>query len=91
MLAKSKLGSAIGLWRDRSGARLSLATNSPVTWQARMRSSTITGVLLASDSSKAISTVSTIVGRLGRGSSSQTCDFMAKAWLRSCMMLAPSP
>ena len=56
-----------------------------------MRSSSITGVPLASESSKPFSTARTIAGRLGRGSSSQTCDFMAKAWLRSWMMLAPSP
>ena len=49
------------------------------------------GVLLASDSSNAFSTTSTMVVRFGRGSSSQIDDFMAKAWLRSWMMLAPSP
>ena len=32
-----------------------------------------------------------IVGRSGRGSSSQICDFIANACVRSCMMLAPSP
>ena len=37
------------------------------------------------------STMSVMVGRLGRGSSSHIWDFMANAWLRSCMMLAPSP
>ena len=56
-----------------------------------MRSSSITGVPLASESSNPFSTARTIAGRLGRGSSSHTCDFMAKAWLRSWMMLAPSP
>ena len=52
-----------------------------------MRSSSITGVLLASESSKPVSTASTIDGRLGRGSSSHICDFIAKACERSCMML----
>ena len=56
-----------------------------------MRSSSITGVLEASDSSKPFSTACTIDGRLGRGSSSQICDFIAKAWLRSCMIEEPSP
>src|SRR6185369_13473902 len=61
------------------------------TWQARMRSSIITGVLVASESWKLFSTRSTIVGKLGRGSTSQTDDFNAKAWLRSWITLAPSP
>ena len=56
-----------------------------------MRSSSITGVLLASDSAKPCSTMSTMVGRFGRGSSSHICDFIAKACVRSWMMLAPSP
>ena len=56
-----------------------------------MRSSSITGVLEASDSSKPFSTISTIFGRLGRGSSSHTCDFIAKACERSCMIDEPSP
>src|ERR1039458_10409183 len=54
-----------------------------------MRSSSITGVWLASDSAKPCSTARTIEGRLGRGSSSHICDFMANAWERSCMMLEP--
>jgi hypothetical protein len=37
------------------------------------------------------STMRTIVGKSGRGSVSQIYDFMAKAWLRSCMMEEPSP
>jgi hypothetical protein len=57
--------------------RLSLAANSPVAWQARMRSSSITGAWLASDSSKPFSTMRTIVGRSGRGSMSQIEDFSA--------------
>ena len=56
-----------------------------------MRSSSITGVLEASESWKAFSTVSTIVGRFGRGSISHSCDFIAKAWVRSCMIEEPSP
>ncbi len=56
-----------------------------------MRSSSITGLLEASESSKPRSTISTIFGRLGRGSSSQICDFIAKAWLRSWMIEEPSP
>ena len=56
-----------------------------------MRSSSITGVLEASDSSKPFSTMLTIVGRFGRGSSSQICDFIANAWVRSWMIEAPSP
>ncbi len=60
-------------------------------WQARIRIISITGVALASESSKPRSTIRTMVGRSGRGSSSHICDFIAKAWVRSCMMLAPSP
>jgi len=56
-----------------------------------MRSSSMTGVFEASDSSKPFSTILTMVGRFGRGSSSQICDFIAKAWLRSWMIEAPSP
>ncbi len=56
-----------------------------------MRNSRNTGVLDASDSSKPFSTMCTMVGRLGRGSSSQICDFMAKAWERSWMIEEPSP
>ena len=56
-----------------------------------MRSCNITGVWLASDNSKPIFTALTMLGKLGRGSSNQICDFMANAWLRSCMMEEPSP
>ena len=42
-------------------------------------------------SSKPCSTARTIAGRCGRGSRSHICDFIAKACVRSCMMLAPSP
>jgi len=74
-----------------AGRTLSLAVNEPWTWQQRMRTSSITGVLEASDSAKPCSTAETIEGRLGRGSSSQTWLFSAKAWLRSCMIEEPSP
>ena len=56
-----------------------------------MRSCSITGVWLASDNSKPTSTALTMLGKCGRGSSSHICDFMANAWVRSCMMLDPSP
>ena len=56
-----------------------------------MRISSITGVFDASESSKPSSTALTIDGRFGRGSRSQICDFIAKAWLRSCMIEEPSP
>jgi len=36
-------------------------------------------------------TAATIDGRFGLGSSSQICDFMAKACDRSCMIEEPSP
>ena len=73
------------------GFWLSLVMKLPCTWQARMRSSSMTGVLEASESSKASSTALTMLGRFGRGSSSHICDFMAKAWVRSCMIEEPSP
>jgi hypothetical protein len=79
------------LRREKSDARFALVLNVPCTWHARIRSSSITGVFDASDNSKAFSTVSTIFGRLGRGSSSHICDFIAKAWLLSWMIDAPSP
>lgn len=56
-----------------------------------MRNSSMTGVWLASDSSNPFSTMRAMVVRFGLGSSSQMLDFIAKAWLRSWMMLAPSP
>ncbi len=73
------------------GGTLSLAVNSPWMWQARMRSSMITGVFDASDRAKACSTVSTIFCRSGRGSSSHMVDFIAMACVRSWITLAPSP
>jgi len=56
-----------------------------------MRTSSMTGEFEASDSSKPSSTMRTSVGRSGRGSRSQICDFIAKAWVRSCMIEEPSP
>ena len=44
-----------------------------------MRTSTMTGVFEASESSNDFSTMRTMVGRSGRGSASQICDFIAKA------------
>ena len=55
------------------------------------RNAIITGELDASESSNAFSVRSAMVARLGRGSKSQIEDFMAKAWLRSCGLEAPSP
>ena len=63
--------------REIAGLRLSRQVKRPVMWQARMRNSTMTGVLLASDSSKPFSIISTMVVWLGRGSISQMADFMA--------------
>jgi hypothetical protein len=45
----------------------------------------------ASERPKPISTALTIDGKFGRGSTSQICEFIAKAWLRSCMIEEPSP
>ena len=56
-----------------------------------MRTIIMAGVFEASLSSNPTRTASTIDGRLGRGSSTQTLDFIAMAWLRSCMMEEPSP
>ena len=56
-----------------------------------MRSSSMTGVFDASDSSKPRSTMATMLSRFGRGSSSHICDFIAKACERSCMIEEPSP
>ena len=74
--SRNAAGSAMRSSPENRRGRLSLATNSPVTWQARMRSSSITGAWLASDSSKPFSTQRTMVGRSGRGSSSHIEDFM---------------
>ncbi len=91
MRPKSKSGRSRRSRFEIGALRLSFASNAPCTWQARMRSSRKTGVLEASESSKPFSTMFTIVGRSGRGSSSQICDFMANAWVRSWMIDAPSP
>jgi len=49
---------------------LLLAVKLPETWQARTRSSIITGVFDVSESSNPRSTIFVMVVRLGRGSSS---------------------
>ena len=87
----SRRGDSIASLSVYSARRLALVRKLPCTWQARIRSSSITGVFDASDSSKPCSTISTIFGRFGRGSSSHTCDFIAKACERSCMIDEPSP
>ena len=87
----SRTGCSSACARVNCGRRLLFATNCPWTWQARIRTSSMTGVLDASDSSKPSSTALTMDSRLGRGSSSHICDFMAKAWLRSCGIDEPSP
>jgi hypothetical protein len=75
----------------KAGRTLSRVAKRPWTWQARIRTSSITGVFDASDSSKDSCTALTIDATLGRGSTSQSCDFIAKACERSCMMEEPSP
>ena len=68
-----------------------LAGNAPVTWQARMRSSSITGVWLASDSSKPFSTHAHDVRQIGPRIEQPHRDFIAKACERSWMIDEPSP
>ena len=87
----SRRGCSIASRTVKAGRWFALAVNRPCTWQARMRTSSMTGVLLASESAKPCSTAATMEGRLGRGSSSHIWDFMAKACVRSCMMEEPSP
>ena len=87
----SRLGSSIASLTVTGGRLLSLATKPPWRWQERRRRSSITGVLLASESSKPASTASTIACTFGRGSSSHIWDFIAKEWERSCMIEEPSP
>lgn len=87
----SRAGLSSACARLKAGRLFSLAMKRPCTWQPRMRNCSITGVLLASDSEKPSSTALTMLSRLGRGSSSQICDFMANACERSCMMDEPSP
>ncbi len=91
MRSKVRTGWSMACCSVNGGRRFARVRKRPTTWQARMRSMSMTGVLLASDSSNPCSTACTMLGRLGRGSSSHICDFMAKAWVRSCMMLEPSP
>jgi hypothetical protein len=76
---------------ETAGGIFLLAAKLPLTWQARIRSSIMTGVFEASESSKPRSTISVIVARFGRGSSSHISDLSAKAWLRSCATTPPSP
>jgi hypothetical protein len=91
MRSRSRRG-ASSAWRSVNGGRwLARVVKLPVMWHERMRSSSITGVWLASESAKPSCTACTIDGRFGFGSSSHICDFIANAWLRSCMMLEPSP
>ena len=52
MRSVSRRGFSMASLSVNAGRRLALATKRPCTWQARMRSSSITGVLVASDSSK---------------------------------------
>ena len=87
----SRCGFSRASLREKAGRTLSLVWKRPCTWHARMRTSSMTGVFEASLSSKPFSTMRTMVGRLGRGSRSQTWLFIAKAWLRSCMIEEPSP
>ena len=61
------------------GASINYPLRGAVTWQARMRNSSITGACVASESSNPSSTQRTMVGRSGRGSSSQMPDFIANA------------
>ncbi len=56
-----------------------------------MRNSMMTGACDASESSNASAMRSTKREWSGRGSISHIEDFIAKAWVRSWMMLAPSP
>ncbi len=72
-----------------AAATLAASVHYPLRGAVTFKSTVGTNV--ASDSSKLLSTARTMLGRLGRGSTSQTCDFMAKACERSCMMLEPSP
>ena len=62
---------------ETAGARLSRASKLPRTWQARMRSSRMQGMFDASESAKPSSTIRTIAGRSGRGSSRHRPDFKA--------------
>ena len=89
--AVSRLGLSSASCTVNSGRLLSVATKLPYTWQLRIRTSSMTGVFDASDRANAWPTAAVIDGRLGRGSSSHICDFIAKAWLRSCIIELPSP
>ena len=88
---KSRRGADSASRTDRGGGTLSRHSNDPVTWQERIRTISMTGLFETSESSKPCPTAFTIEGRFGRGSISQNCDFIANAWLRSCMIEEPSP
>ena len=89
--AKPDCGALSASRTDSRGRTLSLVAKLPVTWHDLIRTINITGEFDASDSAKPSATALVIDVRLGRGSSSQNCDFIAKAWLRSCMIEDPSP
>ncbi len=91
MRSVARRGFSIASRSVKVGRTLSVVAKRPCTWQARMRTSSITGVLVASDSSKPFFTALTMQGRFGRGSSSQICDFIANGCTRSCMIEEPSP
>ena len=75
----SRTGWFLACDRENGGWRFSLVVKRPWTWHALIRTSSITGVFEASDSANPCSTIDTIDGRFGRGSSSHICDFIAKA------------
>ena len=79
ILLAARLGCFSASWAVSGGRWLSFATKCPETWHARMRSSNITGVLLASDSAKPCSTALVMLGRFGLGSRSHIWDFIANA------------
>ena len=74
---------------DPSAARIALAgSRSPPGKPSETTRSIVTAEWLEREPT---STAFTIDGRFGRGSNSQICDFIANAWLRSCMIDEPSP
>ena len=87
----SRRGDSSASLSENFGRWLSDAVKRPCEWQARTRMVSITGVWLASDSSKDFCTARTSEGWSGRGSNSHICDFIANACERSWMMLEPSP
>ncbi len=77
MRLTSRTGFSSACLTVKAGRLLSLAMKWPCTWQQRMRTCSMTGVLEASESSKPSSTARTIEGRFGLGVSSHSCDFIA--------------